>query len=199
MCIHTSVCRAANRLIISHLTISYWIFFISNETLLAVEHDYSVPVWQIKSQRLSLQSWRFAWYLSIFKTRCNECQIIFSVCLTKWWSGLLSCVLLACDWKDTVHVRKLSFITSFFFHVRLSINKQNLLHLYMSQGTQLYVVYLYERTVTLKNLIIKMLTCNIHAILLSPSLYSDLVVLSQRNTHIFSSSFIISPCSPLKP
>ena len=117
----------------------------------------------------------------------------------KWWSGLLSCVLLACDWKDTVHVRKLSFITSFFFHVRLSINKQNLLHLYMSQGTQLYVVYLYERTVTLKNLIIKMLTCNIHAILLSPSLYSDLVVLSQRNTHIFSSSFIISPCASLKP
>lgn len=42
------------------------------------------------------------------------------------------------------------FYHKFFFHVRLSINKQNLLHLYMSQGTQLYVVYLYERTVTLK-------------------------------------------------
>lgn len=42
-----------------------------------------------------------------------------------WQNGDLvfcRCVLLACDWKDTVHVRKLSFITSFFFSCEI-VNK----------------------------------------------------------------------------
>ena len=40
------------------------------------------------------------------------------------------CVLLACDWKDKMHARKLPFITGFFFHVRLSTSKNKTCYIY---------------------------------------------------------------------